>query len=712
MEDFLIDDGKNKIEGLNKTEINAALNSKADKENTYTKNEIDNALNDKMDKANPTGIGRIAVGNNVVASGSASQAFGASSTASGNVSHAEGIQTVASGIFSHAEGYQTNASGEASHAEGYQTIANGRYQHVSGKHNIVDNNNTYAEIIGNGTGSNKSNARTLDWQGNETLAGDLTINGNKSITSEITRLDQRITDLPEAMVIKGTLGVNGTIQELPIATAQNEGWTYKCITAGIYSGLTLKIGDTVTCYNPEGTSIFEWFISGYGDTDTDTWRPVKINGSEVLGVGISGGSVDFSDGENIKPNFDDQNNKISFSLDGVYTSAEVDNIVYNILPDGTASGTTANFNTSLQLPIKSMQTDVNAVQEAGTPTPSSPKVISGWSEIKLVHCGTNLFNGESEQGSYDSTTGAKISSTNLRRNISPISVKPNTTYKRIFDTSLGVRIFYYDKNMHFINSETSSNQIITFTTPLNCGFVNIAFQNAVTGLAILYPSSLNNFESYNGTTTLINLGGTYYGGHFTQDKAGHRQFDDTVSNLVNLPDLTFNPTTKGGHTCFYADLPNGVIKSGGEQAFEGKCSTYTVTSDRNLPNDLSCVFYCSESYGGYTRILIRDDSASAMTGAEFTDYVTGQITYEKANPQIIILPDGEPINTFNGINNFFADSGDITVTFKQSVNDAINAALNAANNSRTLGAVNTAKNGKIEEEKIEEVEEPKEETKK
>ena len=39
----------------------------------------------------------------------------------------------------------------------------------------------YAEIIGNGTPSVRSNARTLDWRGNEWLAGNLTL-GNTTLT--------------------------------------------------------------------------------------------------------------------------------------------------------------------------------------------------------------------------------------------------------------------------------------------------------------------------------------------------------------------------------------------------------------------------------------------------------------------------------------------------------------------------------------------------
>ena len=113
------------------TYVNTELAKKADKTDTYTKAQVDNALNNKMDKDNPTGTGKIAVGQGVVASGAGSQAFGVSSTASGLFSHAEGFATTASGESSHAEGYLTTASGRFSHAEGSLTIASGRFPVLS-----------------------------------------------------------------------------------------------------------------------------------------------------------------------------------------------------------------------------------------------------------------------------------------------------------------------------------------------------------------------------------------------------------------------------------------------------------------------------------------------------------------------------------------------------------------------------------------------------
>lgn len=121
------------------------------------------------------------------ATGTYSVAEGMETTASGNACHAEGLSSTASGQSSHAEGRGTAAIGDNSHADGNYTKANGKSQHVFGEFNVEEVvsapnvRGTYVEIVGNGTLGNPSNARTLDWNGNETLAGSLTL-GNTTIT--------------------------------------------------------------------------------------------------------------------------------------------------------------------------------------------------------------------------------------------------------------------------------------------------------------------------------------------------------------------------------------------------------------------------------------------------------------------------------------------------------------------------------------------------
>lgn len=124
--------------------------------------------------SDPLGQYAQAFGSGTKASGEYSHAEGYNTTASKPKSHAEGYNAKASGEISHAEGSYTTASGIISHAEGWGTVASGEYQHVQGKNNISDT--TSAHIIGNGTGSedvNRSNAHTIDWNGNAWFAGDI-----------------------------------------------------------------------------------------------------------------------------------------------------------------------------------------------------------------------------------------------------------------------------------------------------------------------------------------------------------------------------------------------------------------------------------------------------------------------------------------------------------------------------------------------------------
>ena len=133
-----------------------------------------------LGRAGNIGPGSSAIGNGVTASGNYSHAEGSGTTASDYSSHAEGDNTTASGGSSHAEGSYTTASGNSSHAEGYYTKASSQYQHVQGKYNIADTANKYAHIVGNGKKDKstnykevRSNAHTLDWEGNAWYAGQV-----------------------------------------------------------------------------------------------------------------------------------------------------------------------------------------------------------------------------------------------------------------------------------------------------------------------------------------------------------------------------------------------------------------------------------------------------------------------------------------------------------------------------------------------------------
>ena len=155
-----------------------------------------------------------AEGSNTTAGGSASHAEGFSTTASGEYSHAEGFYTKTSGEYSHAEGYYTTAGGNASHAEGFYTTASGGIQHVQGRWNIIDAGLKHAHIVGNGTSdSARSNAHTLDWNGNAWFAGDV-YTGSTSGTNKDDGSKKLAT---ETYVDNAVTGVNA----VPSATTED-----------------------------------------------------------------------------------------------------------------------------------------------------------------------------------------------------------------------------------------------------------------------------------------------------------------------------------------------------------------------------------------------------------------------------------------------------------------------------------------------------------
>ena len=90
------------------------------------------------------------------------------------------------GFNSLAIGVEVSSSAKASFAEGYNTIADSQYQHVEGKYNISDSIGTYAHIVGNGTSNARSNAYTLDWEGNGYFAGKVTVGSAPESSMDLT----------------------------------------------------------------------------------------------------------------------------------------------------------------------------------------------------------------------------------------------------------------------------------------------------------------------------------------------------------------------------------------------------------------------------------------------------------------------------------------------------------------------------------------------
>ena len=115
-------------------------------------------------------------GDNTTSSGNGSFAFGHYAQANGYAAAAFNVAKAnASGAF--ATGYFSNANGQYSFATGEQTQANGKNQVTMGQYNEPDY--TSALIIGNGDSSKRSNAFTVDFDGNAWAANEITVGPDK-----------------------------------------------------------------------------------------------------------------------------------------------------------------------------------------------------------------------------------------------------------------------------------------------------------------------------------------------------------------------------------------------------------------------------------------------------------------------------------------------------------------------------------------------------
>ncbi len=159
-------------------------------------------------------------------------AFGYGTQATGNVAFAVGEGTTASGANSTAMGENTVASGTYSTAIGYETDATDYGSLVIGQYNSSGSSATSATsfstsapafVIGNGTSGNTSDAFKVVFNGNTTMAGDLTVTGN-DITFGNSETISNSTDGTVAITattttVSGDLTVTGNDIKSSSATA-------------------------------------------------------------------------------------------------------------------------------------------------------------------------------------------------------------------------------------------------------------------------------------------------------------------------------------------------------------------------------------------------------------------------------------------------------------------------------------------------------------
>lgn len=140
-----------------------------------------------------------------------------------------------------------------------------------------------------------------------------------------------------AVVLKGTVGTNGTVtkDKFPAASESTLGYAYKVITKDTYQGVAAKVGDMLICYYTG--SKYDWMLIPSGDDIEDTWREIKVNGTQILANGTTTNALNLKAGTNMT--LTNSNGTVTF--DATDTGATA----VSITGDGNAF-TNAEYNAS------------------------------------------------------------------------------------------------------------------------------------------------------------------------------------------------------------------------------------------------------------------------------------------------------------------------------------------------------------------------------
>ena len=134
----------------------------------------------------------------------------------GCAGHVQNRSNTALGIDASGSGRDTVADGERSFTMGHGTVANAKDQLARGKYNIADEEEKYADIVGNGTSdADRSNAYTLDWEGNAWFAGNIKTQGD--ITADNIELPYLIKEI----IVNGSILIDRELKETSGSIVKN-----------------------------------------------------------------------------------------------------------------------------------------------------------------------------------------------------------------------------------------------------------------------------------------------------------------------------------------------------------------------------------------------------------------------------------------------------------------------------------------------------------
>ena len=166
------------------------------------------------------------------------------------------------------------AGGSYSHSEGQGSVAFGNSQHVQGKYNIVDSSNKYSHIVGNGSlHSARSNAHTLDWNGNAWFAGDVYVKGTGQDDTAAVKL-ATLNDIPDLTIENGMI-----LKNLQAAMPSSASWHSVTYGNGKFVAVDNSNNSTKAAYSEDGVT---WTATTM--PNNASWQSVTYGNGKFVAV--------------------------------------------------------------------------------------------------------------------------------------------------------------------------------------------------------------------------------------------------------------------------------------------------------------------------------------------------------------------------------------------------------------------------------------------
>ena len=330
-------------------------------------------------------------------------------------------------------------------------------------------------------------------------------------------------------------------------------------------------------------------------------------------------------------------------------------VIVNVAGYGLADmpgGAIASFSDGAALPLNKLKVSIDPVQSgSGDPSPTNIRPISGWDSVGVGVCGKNFYSATLADYSSAQVVGVGLATfypVKVPYGTYTISTNAPTGYiwagTDIYDSATLPRVYEGKPN-------TVTTDIIwvgLLTSDMSSAYAyNIMINQGST------PSS---YEPYNGNDFIIQLGDTYYGASL-----------DVVNGVLTLSKILY--TYDGSQ-----DEQWNKYNSGSASAY---AMTITIPNAIKIPLGIQTI-QCNElepivntaTWGDYDNFVSMSAGSNTqiMCGIRTITTVEDWKTYLASNPlqvmgiletPIVISVQPTSIKSLEGVNNIFADTGNI-----------------------------------------------------